>query len=103
MPDDAVLSSTHLHDLPISEAAPLIEQRRLSPVELTQAYLDRIETFDPQLNAYLLVTADRALEQARTAEAEIAAGQYSLKNMQSGDQQRVTRDELLGKVRQPST
>jgi aspartyl-tRNA(Asn)/glutamyl-tRNA(Gln) amidotransferase subunit A len=76
MPDDAALSSTELHYLPIAEAARLIEQRRLSPVDLTQAFLDRIETFDPQLNAYLLVTADRALEQARTAEAEIAAGRY---------------------------
>jgi aspartyl-tRNA(Asn)/glutamyl-tRNA(Gln) amidotransferase subunit A len=76
MPDDAVLSSTDLHYLTIAEAARLIEQRRLSPVELTQAYLDRIEAFDPQLNAYLLVTASRALEQARTAESEIAAGHY---------------------------
>jgi len=76
MPDDAAVSSTDLHYLSITEAAHLIEQRRLSPVELTQAYLDRIETFDPQLNAYLLVTADRALEAARKAEAEIAAGNY---------------------------
>jgi aspartyl-tRNA(Asn)/glutamyl-tRNA(Gln) amidotransferase subunit A len=68
--------SADLHYLPISEAARLIEQRRLSPVELTQAYLDRVETFDPQLNAYLLVTADRALAQAKAAEAEIAAGHY---------------------------
>jgi aspartyl-tRNA(Asn)/glutamyl-tRNA(Gln) amidotransferase subunit A len=76
MPDDAVLSSTDLHYLPIAAAARLIEQRRLSPVELTQAYLDRIETLDPQLNAYLLVTAERALDQARQAEADIAAGRY---------------------------
>jgi len=75
MPDDAV-QSTDLHLLTITEAARLIEQRRLSPVDLTQAYLQRIEAIDPQLNAYLLVTADRALAQARTAEAEIAAGRY---------------------------
>ena len=65
-----------LHHLPIAEAARLIERRQLSPVELTQAYLDRIEAYDAQLNAYLLVTADRALEAARAAEAEIAAGRY---------------------------
>src|SRR3978361_220852 len=65
-----------LHHLSIFDAARLIEQRRLSPVELTQAYLDRIQTFDPQLNAYLLVVADRALAQARAAEADIAAGRY---------------------------
>jgi aspartyl-tRNA(Asn)/glutamyl-tRNA(Gln) amidotransferase subunit A len=76
MPDDVAHSSTELHYLPIAEAARLIEQRRLSPVELTRAYLDRIGTFDPQLNAYLLVTADRALDQARQAEAEIVAGRY---------------------------
>ena len=45
-------------------------------MELTRAYLDRIAAIDPQLNAYLLVTADQALEQARTAEAEIMAGNY---------------------------
>src|ERR1700712_1960749 len=75
MPDAAV-STTDLHYLSISDAARLIEQGRLSPVELTQAYLDRIQTFDPQLNAYLLVVADRALAQARAAEADIAAGRY---------------------------
>ena len=65
-----------LTTLPISEAAKLIEQRKLSPVELTQAFLDRIETYDPQLNAYLLVTANQAMDAARTAETEIAAGRY---------------------------
>ena len=75
MPGNAA-AFTGLHHLSITDAARLIEQRRLSPVELTQAYLDRIETLDPQLNAYLLVTADRALAQAKTAEAEIAAGHY---------------------------
>ncbi|WP_158922287.1 amidase [Acidisphaera sp. S103] len=69
MPDD-------LHHLSITDAARLIEQRRLSPVDLTQAYLDRIAAYDPQLNAYLLVTADRALDAARDAETEIAAGRY---------------------------
>ncbi len=76
MPDDAAVSSTDLHYLSIAEAAGLIEQRKLSPVDLTRAFLDRIETFDPQLNAYLLVTADKAMEQARRAETEIAAGHY---------------------------
>jgi aspartyl-tRNA(Asn)/glutamyl-tRNA(Gln) amidotransferase subunit A len=76
VPDDASLSSADLHYLSITEAARLIKQRRLSPVELTQAYLDRIEALDPQLNAYLLVTADQALAQAKAAEAEIAACNY---------------------------
>ena len=76
MPDNAATASTELHYLSITEASRLIQQRRLSPVELTRAFLDRIETFDPQLNAYLLVTAERALEQAREAETEISAGRY---------------------------
>lgn len=65
-----------LHFLTIAEAAALIEQRQLSPVALTRALLDRIAVIDPQLNAYLLVTAEQAQDQARTAEAEIMAGNY---------------------------
>jgi aspartyl-tRNA(Asn)/glutamyl-tRNA(Gln) amidotransferase subunit A len=76
MPNDAAPTSTDLHHLTIAEASRLIEQRKLSPVELTQAFLDRIAAIDPQLNAYLLVTADHAIAQARAAEAEIAAGTY---------------------------
>jgi aspartyl-tRNA(Asn)/glutamyl-tRNA(Gln) amidotransferase subunit A len=62
--------------LTIAEAARLIEQKRLSPVELTTALIRRTEALDPQLNAYLLPTADRALDQARQAEQEIIAGGY---------------------------
>jgi aspartyl-tRNA(Asn)/glutamyl-tRNA(Gln) amidotransferase subunit A len=62
--------------LTIAEAARLIEQQRLSPVELTTALIRRTEALDPQLNAYLLLTADRALDQARQAEREIMAGGY---------------------------
>jgi aspartyl-tRNA(Asn)/glutamyl-tRNA(Gln) amidotransferase subunit A len=76
MPDDAAHPVTDLHFLSITQAAGLIERRQLSPVDLTQAFLDRIQAIDPQLNAYLLVTAELALRQARTAEAEIMAGNY---------------------------
>jgi aspartyl-tRNA(Asn)/glutamyl-tRNA(Gln) amidotransferase subunit A len=76
MPDDAAPHSTELHFLTIAEAATLIERRALSPLELTRAFLDRIAAIDPQVNAYLLVTADAALDQARAAEAEIMAGNY---------------------------
>ena len=62
--------------LTIAEAATLIERRALSPAELTQSFLDRISAIDPLLNAYLLVTADQAMEQARAAEAEIMAGRW---------------------------
>ena len=62
------------HFLTIAEASSLIERRSLSPVELTQDFLNHIAKIDPQLNAYLLVTADLAMDQARAAEAEIMAG-----------------------------
>ena len=76
MPNDAASGPTDLHFLTIAEAARLIERRQLSPVALTRAFLDRIAAIDPQLNAYLLVTAEQALDQARAAEAEIMAGNY---------------------------
>jgi len=65
-----------LHFLTIAEAATLIGARKLSPVELVQAHLKRIADLDPQLNAYITVTADLALKQARQAEQDIARGKY---------------------------
>jgi aspartyl-tRNA(Asn)/glutamyl-tRNA(Gln) amidotransferase subunit A len=62
--------------LTIAEAARLIERKQLSPVELASALIARTERLDPQINAYLLLTADRALAQARRAEQEIMAGGY---------------------------
>jgi Asp-tRNA(Asn)/Glu-tRNA(Gln) amidotransferase A subunit family amidase len=53
-----------------------IRPRRLSPVDLTEAYLQRLETIGPKLNAVVTVTRDLALAQARAAEKEIAAGKY---------------------------
>jgi aspartyl-tRNA(Asn)/glutamyl-tRNA(Gln) amidotransferase subunit A len=60
----------------IAAAARLIEKKQLSPVELAQMALRRIEALDPQLDAFITVTADLAMEQARQAEAEIVAGKY---------------------------
>jgi amidase len=54
----------------------VIKKKEVSPVELTQAMLDRIAAHDGKLYSYLTVTADLALQQARTAEREIAQGQY---------------------------
>ena len=64
-----------LTKLSIAEAGRRIAARQLSPVELTRAYLERIERFDKRINSYITVTAERALEQARALEAEIARGQ----------------------------
>src|SRR5688572_183846 len=67
---------TELDYIGISNAAKRIATRDLSPVELARAKLARIEALDPQLNAFITVTAELALRQAREAEAEIAAGRY---------------------------
>lgn len=60
----------------LTEAAEQIRARKLSPVELTRACLDRIERLNPTLNAFITITADLALEQAQQAESEIAAGNW---------------------------
>ena len=62
--------------LSIREAADLVRRRAVSPVELTQACLKRIERLDPGLNAFITVTAEQALSQAREAEAEVHRGQW---------------------------
>ena len=53
-----------------------IRKRELSPVALTKAYLERLETIGPKLGAVITVTRDLALAQASAAEKEIAAGKY---------------------------
>src|SRR5258708_18787793 len=62
--------------LPVTELAKRVRLRQLSPVELTESYLDRSRTIGPKLNAYATLTRDLALKQARAAEKEIAAGKY---------------------------
>src|SRR4051812_45756423 len=62
--------------LTICEAGELIRARALSPVELTASVLRRIARLDGPLAAHITVTADWALELARSAEDEIAAGSY---------------------------
>jgi Asp-tRNA(Asn)/Glu-tRNA(Gln) amidotransferase A subunit family amidase len=62
--------------LTIADAAKLISWRRLSPVELTEHALARIEALNSKYSAFLDVQAERALDEARVAEAEIAAGRY---------------------------
>src|SRR6266571_180490 len=55
----------------IEEVARLFRKSKLSPVELTQLMLERIERLNPRLNAYITVPAEFALEQARQAEREL--------------------------------
>jgi aspartyl-tRNA(Asn)/glutamyl-tRNA(Gln) amidotransferase subunit A len=62
--------------LSLTEAAALIKARRLSPVELTEAILDRIDRIDGKVGAFITVTRDQALRSARAAEQEIARRRY---------------------------
>ena len=62
--------------LTLTEATEQIRTRQLSPLELTRSCLDRIERLNPVLNAFITVTADLALDEARQAEAEIMAGHW---------------------------
>src|SRR5881396_3111854 len=57
----------------IEEIGKLFRKRKLSPVELTKLMLARIEHLNPKLNAYITVTAELALAQAKKAEAELFA------------------------------
>lgn len=65
-----------LHTLTIAEAARLIESREVSPVELAQAFLDRIAALDGIYRSYVRQRPEATLEDARTAESEIVAGRY---------------------------
>jgi len=62
--------------LGLAEASELVRKRRVSPVELTEACLARIERLNPVLNAFITVTHDAALAQAREAEREIQRGRW---------------------------
>jgi aspartyl-tRNA(Asn)/glutamyl-tRNA(Gln) amidotransferase subunit A len=62
--------------LGLAEVSELVRAKKLSPVELTEACLAWIEAFNPELNAFITVTAEMALAQARAAEAEIQCGAW---------------------------
>ncbi len=62
--------------LTVTELGDRIRTKQISPIELTESYLARSEKFDPRLHAYVTLTHDLALAQARRVEAEIAAGTY---------------------------
>jgi len=68
--------STDTLFLSVAELGKLIKSKQLSPVELTEAYLERARSTGARLNAFATLTPDLALQQARAAEAEIKAGKY---------------------------
>jgi aspartyl-tRNA(Asn)/glutamyl-tRNA(Gln) amidotransferase subunit A len=65
-----------LHYLTIRDAAARIRSKRLSPVELTEAILARIDQVEPKIHAFITLMRENALEAARSAEREIMAGRY---------------------------
>ena len=68
---------TDLAYLGIVEVSKLFASKELSPVELCQALLERIERLDPKYHAFIRITPDLALTAARTAEAEFSAGRIA--------------------------
>ena len=69
-------TTTDLCYLTLHEVAGRIRAKDVSPVEVTESVLERIDRLNPTLNAYITVMADEALVAARAAEAEIASGRY---------------------------
>jgi aspartyl-tRNA(Asn)/glutamyl-tRNA(Gln) amidotransferase subunit A len=67
---------TDLTTLSVGEAADLVRRKAISPVELTRACLQQIERLNPVLNAFITVTAEQALAEAREAEAEVRRGRW---------------------------
>lgn len=70
------MAHDELTELTIAGAAEKLVRREISSVELTEAYLARIERLNPAINAYVLVTAERARADAKAADAEIGSGAY---------------------------
>ncbi|HUP36371.1 MAG TPA: amidase [Candidatus Limnocylindria bacterium] len=68
------MAADAVHYLSIAELAARYRRKELSPVEVTRALLDRVERLDGTLNAYVTLTAERALTDARAAEAALRQG-----------------------------
>ncbi len=70
------MANLRLSSLSVSELAPLLEHRKVSPLEVVEDVLERIQESNPRLNAYVHVQPEMAREQARRAEKEIVRGSY---------------------------
>ena len=70
------MSVDELTSLTLSDVAERIKRRELSPVTVTEAVLERIHRLNPQLNAFITVMDNEAMDAARVAEAEIARGDH---------------------------
>jgi aspartyl-tRNA(Asn)/glutamyl-tRNA(Gln) amidotransferase subunit A len=70
------MAANELCFLSITQLAEQVKKQAISPVEVTHAYLERVSAVDTKLNSYLTVTAERALQEAKTAENQIRSGIY---------------------------
>ena len=70
------MNKSELPFLSASDLSQLIQSKEISPVEATEAYLDRIESLDHRFNSYLTVMREQALADAQQAEQDIASGRH---------------------------
>ena len=70
------MADTDLVKLTISELAPKIKAREVSPVEVTEAALAQVDRFQPTLNSFITILADQAMKQAKEEETALVRGQY---------------------------
>ena len=103
-------NDTELAFAPATKLRDLIAEKQVSPVELTRLYLDRIEKFNPTLNAYLTVDAEGAMSTAREAEKAVSRGDelgplhgvpISIKDLQITKGLRTTGGSAIFKDRVP--
>jgi aspartyl-tRNA(Asn)/glutamyl-tRNA(Gln) amidotransferase subunit A len=76
MPTSASHSGEQLAFWDLTQASQAVQTRKISPVELTELCLSRIEKLDSRYNAFITVTAESAIAEARKAEGEIARGEW---------------------------
>jgi aspartyl-tRNA(Asn)/glutamyl-tRNA(Gln) amidotransferase subunit A len=65
-----------LDNATITEMGPLFRSREVSPVEVTEATLERMQQLQPKLQSFITITAEHAMQRAREMEREIAQGRY---------------------------
>ena len=70
------MNQAELCYLSASSLSPLIQRKEISPVEVVEAHLARIEALEPILNSFITLLPERALAEARVAEQEIQSGRY---------------------------
>lgn len=70
------MADERLAMLTVQELASKVQKKEVSPVEVTDAVIARIERLNPTINAYTTLALDRARDTAKAAEREIAAGKY---------------------------